>query len=180
MTVVFPATGTVATTDHGQYNRVRLFKFLWFLSFGNLTQISRVAGARPNHQELDLLKTRLEHELKEVTDVFKGELDKVNGKLATSERMLSHMYRYLAKIDAELQVVQEKLEVETYGRMELQELQRKLLQERAELKARVDAESKNSTSLTQHKRNLEDERDAKLSSMKALILPCHSIRDARN
>jgi hypothetical protein len=90
------------------------------------------------------------------------------------------MYRYLAKIDAELQVVQEKLEVETYGRMELEELQGKLLQERAELKARVDAESKNSTSLTQHKRNLEDERDAKLSSMKALILPCHSIRDARN
>jgi len=42
--------------------------------------------------------------------------------------MLSHMYRYLAKIDAELQVVQEKLEVETYGRMELEELQRKLLQ----------------------------------------------------
>jgi hypothetical protein len=34
-------------------------------------------------------KTRLEHELKEVTDVFKGELDEVNGKLATSERMLS-------------------------------------------------------------------------------------------
>ena len=90
------------------------------------------------------------------------------------------MYRYLAKIDAELQVVQEKLEVETYGRMELEELQRKLLQERSELKARVDVESKNSTSLTQHKRNLEDERDAKLSSMKALILPCHSIRDARN
>jgi hypothetical protein len=90
------------------------------------------------------------------------------------------MYRYLAKIDAELQVVQEKLEVETYGRMELEELQGKLLQERAELKARVDAESKNSTFLTQHKRNLEDERDAKLSSMKALILPCHSIRDARN
>jgi hypothetical protein len=90
------------------------------------------------------------------------------------------MYRYLAKIDAELQVVQEKLEVETYGRMELEELQGKLLQERAELKARVDAESKNSTFLMQHKRNLEDERDAKLSSMKALILPCHSIRDARN
>jgi hypothetical protein len=41
-------------------------------------------------------------------------------------------------------VVQEKLEVETYGRIELEELQRKLLQERAELKARVDAESKNS------------------------------------
>jgi hypothetical protein len=77
-------------------------------------------------------------------------------------------------------VVQEKLEVETYGRMELEELQGKLLQERAELKARVDAESKNSTFLMQHKRNLEDERDAKLSSMKALILPCHSIRDARN
>jgi hypothetical protein len=38
-----------------------------------------------------------------VTDVFKGELDEVNGKLATSERMLSHMYRYLAKIDAELE-----------------------------------------------------------------------------
>jgi hypothetical protein len=90
------------------------------------------------------------------------------------------MYRYLAKIDAELQVVQEKLEVETYGRMELEELQGKLLQERAELKARVDAESKNSTFLMQHKRNLEDERDAKLSSMKALILPFHSIRDARN
>jgi hypothetical protein len=90
------------------------------------------------------------------------------------------MYRYLAKIDAELQVVQEKLEVETYGRMELEELQGKLLQERAELKARVDAKSKNSTFLMQHKRNLEDERDAKLSSMKALILPCHSIRDARN
>jgi hypothetical protein len=90
------------------------------------------------------------------------------------------MYRYLAKIDAELQVVQEKLEVETYGRMELEELQGKLLQERAELKARVDAESKNSTFLTQHKRNLEDERDAKMSSMKALILTCHSIRDARN
>ena len=54
------------------------------------------------------------------------------------------MYRYLAKIDAEPQVVQEKLEVETYGRMELEELQGKLLQERAELKARVDAESKNS------------------------------------
>jgi hypothetical protein len=52
VTVVFPATGTVATTDHGQYNRVRLFKFLWFLSFGNLTQISRVAGARPNHQPI--------------------------------------------------------------------------------------------------------------------------------
>jgi hypothetical protein len=57
--------------------------------------------------------------------------------------------------------------VETYGRMELEELQGKLLQERAELKARVDAESKNSTSLTQYKRNLEDERDAKMSSMKA-------------
>jgi hypothetical protein len=31
-----------------------------------------------------MLKTRLEHELKEVTDVFKGELDEVNSKLATS------------------------------------------------------------------------------------------------
>jgi hypothetical protein len=30
----------------------------------------------------------------------------------------------------------------------------------------MDAETKNSFSLTQHKRNLEDERDAKLSSMK--------------
>ena len=49
----------------------------------------------------------------------------------------------------------------------------KLLQERAELKARVDAESKNSTSLTQHKRNLEDERDAKLSSMKGIV--CRSL-----
>jgi len=49
----------------------------------------------------------------------------------------------------------------------------KLLQERAELKARVDAESKNSTSLTQHKRNLEDERDAKLSSMKGIF--CRSL-----
>ena len=67
----------------------------------------------------------------------------------------------------ELQVVQEKLEVETYGRAELEELQRKLLQERAELRARIDAETKNSTSLTQHKRNLEDERDAKLASMKS-------------
>ena len=125
------------------------------------------AASKRNKQELDVLKTRLEHELKEVTDVFKGELDEVNGKMATSERMLSHMSRYLAKIDAELQVVQEKLEVETYGRAELEELQRKLLQERAELRARIDAETKNSTSLTQHKRNLEDERDAKLASMKS-------------
>ena len=109
-----------------------------------------------------------------MTDVFKGELDEVNGKLATSERMLSHMYRYLAKIDAELQVVQEKLEVETgEARKELEELQRKLLQERAEIQARVDAESKDSTSLTQHKRNLEDERDAKLSSMKGIF--CRSL-----
>jgi hypothetical protein len=66
-------------------------------------------------------------------------------------------------------VVSEKLEVETYGRVELEELQRKLLQERAETKARLDAEAKNSTSLLQHKRNLEDERDSKLASMKADI-----------
>ena len=45
-----------------------------------------------------------------------------------------------------MQVVSEKLEVETYGRVELEELQRKLLQERAETKARLDAEAKNSTS----------------------------------
>lgn len=68
-----------------------------------------------------------------------------------------------------MQVVSEKLEVETYGRVELEELQRKLLQERAETKARLDAEAKNSTSLLQHKRNLEDERDSKLASMKADI-----------
>ncbi len=68
-----------------------------------------------------------------------------------------------------LQVVSEKLEVETYGRVELEELQRKLLQERAETKARLDAEAKNSASLLQHKRNLEDERDSKLASMKADI-----------
>ncbi len=66
-------------------------------------------------------------------------------------------------------MVSEKLEVETYGRVELEELQRKLLQERAETKARLDAEAKNSTSLLQHKRNLEDERDSKLASMKADI-----------
>jgi chromosome segregation ATPase len=139
--------------------------FCSFLSCINSDDLStdlkaNEAASKRNKQELDLLKTRLEHELKEVTDVFKGELDEVNGKLATSERMLSHMNRYLAKIDAELQVVQEKLEVETYGRMELEELQRKLLQERAELKARIDAETKNSMSLTQHKRNLEDERES--------------------
>jgi predicted MPP superfamily phosphohydrolase len=64
-------------------------------------------------------------------------------------------------------VVTEKLEVETYGRVELEELQRKLLQERAETKARLDAEAKNSASLLQHKRNLEGERDAKLASMRA-------------
>ncbi len=51
-----------------------------------------------------MLKTRLQHEFKEVSDVFKGELDEVNGKLATSDRMLSHMQRYMGKIDAELQV----------------------------------------------------------------------------
>ena len=68
-----------------------------------------------------------------------------------------------------MQVVSEKLEVETYGRVELEELQRKLLQERAETKARLDAEAQNSTSLLQHKRNLEDERDSKLASMKADI-----------
>jgi hypothetical protein len=51
-----------------------------------------------------VLKTRLQHEFKEVSDVFKGELDEVNGKLATSDRMLSHMQRYMGKIDAELQV----------------------------------------------------------------------------
>ena len=66
-------------------------------------------------------------------------------------------------------MVSEKLEVETYGRVELEELQGKLLQERAETKARLDAEAKNSTSLLQHKRNLEDERDSKLASMKADI-----------
>ncbi len=59
--------------------------------------------------------------------------------------------------------------METYGRVELEELQRKLLQERAETKARLDAEAKNSASLLQHKRNLEDERDSKLASMKADI-----------
>ncbi len=57
-----------------------------------------------NAQELEVLKTRLQHEFKEVSDVFKGELDEVNGKLATSDRMLSHMQRYMGKIDAELQV----------------------------------------------------------------------------
>ena len=59
--------------------------------------------------------------------------------------------------------------METYGRVELEELQRKLLQERAETKARLDAEAKNSASLLQHQRNLEDERDSKLASMKADI-----------
>jgi hypothetical protein len=41
----------------------------------------------------------------------------VNGKLATSERMLSHLNRYLAKIDAELQVVQEMPRMITYARV---------------------------------------------------------------
>ena len=39
-----------------------------------------------------------------MSDVFKGELDEVNGKLATSDRMLSHMQRYMDKIESELQV----------------------------------------------------------------------------
>lgn len=78
-----------------------------------------------------------------------GELDEVNGKLATSDRMLSHMQKYLGKVDAELQTIGEKLEVETYGRAELEELQKSLLQERAEIKARIDAEVKNSNSLVQ-------------------------------
>lgn len=59
------------------------------------------------------------------------------------------MQKYLGKVDAELQTIGEKLEVETYGRAELEELQKSLLQERAEIKARIDAEVKNSTSLVQ-------------------------------
>ena len=71
-----------------------LYKILFFSSSSVLR----------NAQELEVLKTRLQHEFKEVSDVFKGELDEVNGKLATSDRMLSHMQRYMGKIDAELQV----------------------------------------------------------------------------
>jgi hypothetical protein len=76
------------------YLKVTLYRFSqisFFLDLGNA-------------QELEVLKTRLQHEFKEVSDVFKGELDEVNGKLATSDRMLSHMQRYMGKIDAELQV----------------------------------------------------------------------------
>lgn len=62
------------------------------------------AASIKNRQELESLKGRLETELKEVSDVFSGELDEVNGKLATSDRMLSHMQKYLGKVDAELQV----------------------------------------------------------------------------
>lgn len=92
------------------------------------------AASIKNRQELEALKLRLETELKEVSEVFSGELDEVNGKLATSDRMLSHMQKYLGKVDAELQTITEKLEVETYGRSELEELQKALLQERAEIK----------------------------------------------
>jgi hypothetical protein len=133
------------------------------------TRRANEAACKKNKQELELLKKRLEAELKEVGDVFSGELDEVNGKLATSDRMLSHMQKYLGKVDAELQTTSEKLEVETYGRAELEELQKALMQERAEIRARIDAEVKNSTALVQHKRNLEDERDAKLSNLRADI-----------
>lgn len=62
------------------------------------------------------------------------------------------------------QTITEKLEVETYGRSELEELQKALMQERAEIKARIDAESKNSASLVKHKKDLEQERDTKVGS----------------
>ena len=68
-----------------------------------------------------------------------------------------------------MQTITEKLEVETYGRAELEELQKALMQERAEIKARIDAESKNSASLIKHKRDLEQERDTKVGNMKGDI-----------
>jgi DNA repair exonuclease SbcCD ATPase subunit len=119
--------------------------------------------------EAEKVKSQLQREELEVEEVFESEINEISGNMDTCAILAQHNKRYLSRLEQQLKQNQERIEIDTLNRADYEELKQRLEEEATMARNRVDTQERDMHALSANRRQLQDERDKKIGSMRADI-----------
>ncbi len=119
--------------------------------------------------EAEKVKAQLQREEMEVEEVFESEINEISGNMDTCAILAQHNKRYLSRLEQQLKQNQERIEIDSLNRADYEELKQRLEEEATMARSRVDTQERDMHALSANRRQLQDERDKKIGSMRADI-----------
>lgn len=119
--------------------------------------------------EAEKVKAQLQREELEVEEVFESEINEISGNMDTCAILAQHNKRYLSRIEQQLKQNQERIEIDSLNRADYEEMKLRLEEEATMARSRVDSQERDMHTLSANRRQLQDERDKKIGSMRADI-----------